>query len=79
MTKKRQQVQELVTAFVTNKQSPNEINLDGLFAVIDNIDAVEVLIPVLEIAYEAIGNLAETLGCGTEEIITGMRRMPVPA
>lgn len=80
MTAKRQAIKELVAAFGLNRREPNSDNLDALFECIDGIeDAKELLVPMLEIAHEAVEVAASATGQTFDDVIAGLRRMPVPA
>lgn len=79
MTNKRQAVQALVAAFATNKQDPTPDNLDALFDTIDAVDASEALVPVLEIAYEAIDKVVAATDATHDDVVADMRRIPSPA
>lgn len=79
MTNKRQAVQALVAAFTTNKQDPTPDNLDALFDTIGTMDASEALVPVLEIAYEAIDKVVAATDATHDDVVADMRRLPSPA
>lgn len=76
MTERQRQVTELVGAFNRNKTTPCKENLEALFEVIEQVELEDVLIPVLELAFEAIQQYALNIGEPSEAVIQGMRRVP---
>ena len=76
MTERQRQVAELVSAFNKNKAQPCKENLEALFEVIEQVELEDMLIPLLELAFEAITQYALNIGEPSEAVIESMRRVP---
>lgn len=76
MTERQRDMKDLLRAFFKSKREPTKENLDALVEVVGRVNLDKVLMPVLEMAYEAIDQYALTMGQCSDEVIEGMERVP---
>lgn len=69
-------MKDLLRAFFKSKREPTKENLDAFVEVVERVNLDKVLMPVLEVAYEAIDQYALNMGQRSDDVIDDMQRIP---
>lgn len=76
MTERQRDMKDLLRAFFKSKREPTKENLDAFVEVVERVNLDKVLMPVLEVAYEAIDQYALNMGQRSDDVIDDMQRIP---